>query len=195
MLKKEILWREILYQAIEHKKTEFTQKDLATKFSFSLSTVFNALKIPRQAGAIKVTGKNFRVVDSEKFLYIWATHRSIEKEKIYETYTGKSVQETEGMMPPEIIFGCYSAYTKRYQDAPADYDKVHIYSDRKNLINIKERFPKKKGEPNLFVLQADPLLKNFGWTTPDVQTFADIWNLKEWYAKDFLNAVKKKLSL
>jgi len=52
MIKKEIIWREILFQAIENKKTDFTQKELSQKYGFSLSTVFNALKIPSQAGAI-----------------------------------------------------------------------------------------------------------------------------------------------
>jgi hypothetical protein len=60
MTKKEIIWREILFQAIENKKFEFTQKELAQKYRFSLSTVFNALKVPREAGAVE--GKRgFRV--------------------------------------------------------------------------------------------------------------------------------------
>ena len=53
MTKKEIIWREILFQAIENKKIEFTQKELAQKYGFSLSTVFNALKIPRSVSAIE----------------------------------------------------------------------------------------------------------------------------------------------
>ena len=56
-------------QAIENKKLEFTQKELAERFGISTSTVFNALKIPRESGAIDVTGKNFSVRDTEKFLY------------------------------------------------------------------------------------------------------------------------------
>jgi hypothetical protein len=49
---------------------------LAQKYKFSLSTVFNALKIPREAGAVE--GKRgFRVLDIEKFLYLWATFRKI----------------------------------------------------------------------------------------------------------------------
>ncbi len=85
MSKKEIVWREILYQAIEQKNRQMIQKELAAKFGFSLSTVFNALKIPRQIGAIKVTGRNFRVTDLEKFLYLWATARNFKKDIIYRT--------------------------------------------------------------------------------------------------------------
>lgn len=195
MTKKELIWREILFQAIEKKKFEFTQKDLAEKFGFSLSTVFNALKIPRDSGAIKVTGRNFSVVDAEKFLYIWATQRNLGKEIIYQAYVPAPVQKIEGQMPAEIIFGGPSAYVLRYKDAPADYAKVYVYTDEKKLEEIKKRFPQTKGEANLFVLESDSLLSRFGNITPDIQIFVDLWNMKDWYAKDFLNALKNKLFL
>ncbi len=193
MSKKELIWREILFQAVEKKKFEFTQKDLAKKFGFSLSTIFNALKNPRQSGAIKVTGRNFSVIDAEKFLYIWATQRNIDKEIIYKTYVPENVSKIEGLVPAEIIFGGPSAYVLKYKDAPADYAKVYIYASEKNLEEIEKRFPKKKGEANLFVLKSDQYLGRLGNTTPDVQIFVDLWNMKDWYAKDFLNALKNKL--
>jgi hypothetical protein len=56
MTKKEIIWREILFQAIKNRKFEFTQKKLAQKYRFSLSTVFNALKVPKEAGQWKGKG-------------------------------------------------------------------------------------------------------------------------------------------
>jgi hypothetical protein len=192
MTKKEVIWREILFQAIENKKIEFTQKELAQKYRFSLSTVFNALKIPRQTNAIE--GKRgFKVRDIEKFLYLWATFRKIKKDIIYQTAVKKRVFEIEGEMPPSVIFGAYSAFLKKYKTAPADYDKVYVYTEEKNLKEIKKRFPDKKGYQNLIVLKADLWLKNFGSLTPDCQTFVDLWNLSEWYAKDFLNALKEKI--
>lgn len=193
MIKKEIIWREILYKVIEEKKTEFTQKGLAEQFNFSLSTIFNSLKVPRQAGAVKVSGRNFEVQDAEKFLYLWATHRNLEKEIIYKTNTSFSRKETEGAVPASVIFACYSAYRKKYGDEPADYDKVFIYSDAKELTEIKKRFPFKKGYVNFTVLKRDPYLGKFGQVTPDVQTFVDLWNLDDWYAKEFLNALKDKI--
>ncbi len=193
MTKKEIIWRDILYQAIEKKEVTFRQKDLAEKFGFSLSTVFNALKIPRGLGAIEVTGRDFRIRDAEKFLYVWATHRKISKEEVYRIHSPKSVREIESEMPAGIVFGAYSAYTKKYKDAPADYDKVYVYAGEKELIEIKKRFPGGRGYENLFVLKKDPLLDKFGSVTPDVQTFVDLWNLSDWYAKEFLNGLKEKL--
>lgn len=195
MLKKEIIWREILFQAIEKKKFDFTQKKLAEKFGFSLSTVFNALKIPRQSDAIKVTGRNFSVIDAEKFLYIWATQRNIDKETIYTTYIPDNIQKIEGMMPAGIIFGGYSAYVIKHKDVPADYAKIFVYANKNNLKEIKRRFPssKNKGKENFFVIKSDPFLSQFGNTIPDVQMFVDFWNMHDWYAKDFLNALKNKL--
>lgn len=192
MTKKEIIWREILFQVIENKKTEFTQKELAQKYGFSLSTVFNALKFPRNANAVE--GKRgFRVRDLEKFLYLWATFRKLKKDIIYQTSVTKGVFEIEGEMPPDIIFGAYSAFLRKYKEAPADYDKVYVYCLENEIEEIKKRFPPQKGYQNLIVLKADPWLKNFGLITPDCQTFVDLWNLPEWYAKDFLNALKEKI--
>jgi hypothetical protein len=195
MSKKEIIWREILFQAIEQKNWQFTQKELAAKFGFSLSTVFNALKAPRQIGAIKVTGRNFQVIDIEKFLYLWATARNLKKDIIYQTRVDESVLNIEGLMPPSAIYGAYSAYRLKFKNAPADYDKVYIYSA--DTEEIKKRFPMvnavKIKTPNLIVLKADEFLKNYGQTTTLAQTFVDLWNLSEWYAKDFLNAIKGKI--
>lgn len=193
MKKKEILWREILHQAVENKKLEFTQKELAEKFSISTSTVFNALKIPRVSGAVEVSGRNFVVRDIEKFLYLWATQRNVNREIIYETHFPAEPKKTEGFMPAGVVFAGYSAYAQKYQDAPADYDKVYVYADPKLLEEIKKRFPKKKGYVNLFALKVDPELSKFGTMTPDVQTFVDLWNFKDWYAKEFLRALKEKM--
>ncbi|MBU4299025.1 hypothetical protein KJ636_03205 [Patescibacteria group bacterium] len=192
MTKKEVIWREILFQATEKKKFEFTQKELAQKYGFSLSTVFNALKIPRNVSAIE--GKRgSKIIDIEKFLYLWATFRNFKKDILYQTNTSKPVREVEGEMPPSVIFGTYSAFLKKYQEAPADYDKVYVYSKEEDLEEIKERFPFQKGYFNLIVLKADSWLKNFGRITPDCQTFVDLWNLSEWYAKDFLDTLKEKM--
>ncbi|MBU1045901.1 hypothetical protein KJ616_02135 [Patescibacteria group bacterium] len=195
MTKKEIIWREILFQVLENKKFEFTQKEIAQKYKFSLSTVFNALKVPRASGCIEAGGRGFKVVDAEKWLYLWATFRNLQKDVIYQTHTDKSVKEIEGEMPPHITFGAFSAYLKKYKDAPADYDKIYVYSKKEKLTDIKSRFPFQKGIINLVVILSDRWLENFskGKITPDCQTFVDLWNLREWYAKNYLDALKEKV--
>lgn len=189
--KKEIIWREILYRTIEKKNRQFTQKELAEKFSFSLSTVFNAIKVPRASGAIEVKGKFFVVRDCEKFLNIWATFRNINKDIIYQTRVDKPVVEIEGLMPPSVIFTACSAFRLKFNEAPADYDKIYVYGA--DWEEIKKRFPLRKGTANLIVLKPDAGLKTYGATAPLPQIYADLWNMSEWYAKDFLNALKEKI--
>lgn len=189
--KKEIIWREILYQALEQKQKIFTQKELAAKFGFSVSTVFNALKAPRGAGAVKVTGRNFELVDFEKLLYLWATFRKIKKDIVYQTKAKLSALDIEGNMPDSVVYAAFSAYRQRFNEAPADYDRVYVYAY--DLGEIKKRFSASKGYANLFILEPDPFLKNYGKITTLAQTFADLWNLPEWYAKDFSEAVKEKI--
>lgn len=193
MTKKEIIWREILNEFIEKKTYQFTQKELAQKFKISLSTVFNALKVPRASGSIEVRGRYFLLRDAEKLLHIWATFRNLAKDIIYQTHVEGNIHQIEGLIPPDVIFAAYSAYQKQFNSAPADYDKVYIYC--KNIKEIKKRFPPKKGRENLIVLKPDQFLDNYGAITPLPQLYVDLWNLPEWYAKDFLQALKNKLNL
>ena len=193
MTKKEIIWREILFQAIEKKKKQFTQKELAKKLGCSLSTVFNALKTPRQTGAIDVRARFFVLLDIEKLLTIWATQRNLGKEIIYKTRVDLPSLKIEGEMPAKIIYTAFSAYRLKFKDVPADYDKVYIYTT--DLPEIKKRFPPKKGLENLITLKADNFLVKYGTIAPLSQIYVDLWNLKEWYARDFLEALKKKIFL
>lgn len=191
MSKQEIIWREILFQTLEKDIHSFTQKELAAHFFISLSTVFNSLRGLRQINAIKVTGRNFEITQPEKILYFWATKRNLNQEIIYKTHFDGGPFEIEGMMPAGIIFTAYSAFRKKFNEAPADYDKVYVYAD--NLDEIKKRFPPKNGYENLIVLKADKFLENYGLIAPLSQIFVDLWNLPEWYAKDFLEILRCKL--
>lgn len=191
MLKKELIWREIADKAIVAKVFEFQQQNLAKTLSISVSTVFNALRGLREIGAVKVGGRSFTVTDLEKLLTFWATHRELQRDVIYGTHVSGSVREIESSMPPGVVFGAYTAYRVRFKDVPADYDKVYVYNSDK--ADVEKRFPKSSGYENLFVLQADPFLMHHGPTTSAAQIYVDLWNLKEWYAADFLNALKKRL--
>lgn len=193
MSKKETIWRHILCETLQDRGKLFTQKEIALRFRFSLSTVFNALSIPRKSGAIEVTGRFFRVRDMEKLLLIWATARNIQKDMIYKTHVDLPPRAIERDMPPKTIFGFFSAYRLKYQDPPADYDTVYVYSERTE--DIMKRFPPKKGFANFLVLKPDSFLSGFGTITPDPQTFVDLWNVSSWFAKDFLDALKRKMNL
>jgi len=104
------------------------------------------------------------------------------------------VKEIERIMP-DVVFGAYTAYKFRFDDVPADYSEVYAYADDNELKIIKSRVSKfKTGEnnPNLYVLKKDKLLASYP-KIPLSQIFVDLWNLKEWYAKDFLNELENKI--
>ena len=187
----EVLYRDILHSFFTEGTSVFQQKELARKFHCSVSTVFHALKAPRRIGAVKVTGRNFSLADAEKLLTYWATRRRLSSEILYETRSPDSAAKREGQMPPDVIFGCYSAYRLLYGNTPADYDKVYVYAE--SADEIKARFPKSKGPPNLAVLKADPFLASYGQMSPPVQVAADLWNLTDWYARDFLAVLRRRL--
>ncbi|PIQ69848.1 hypothetical protein COV89_03635 [Candidatus Shapirobacteria bacterium CG11_big_fil_rev_8_21_14_0_20_40_12] len=191
MKKIEIIWRELLYSALEKDERRFEQKDLAAKFGFSTSTVFQALKIPRQMGAVRVTGRYFILEDPEKLLYHWASVHNLENDILASFKVGEPVLDIEAKMPPEVIFGAYSAARMSLTTPPADYDKVYIYTD--DIEKIKDRFEVKKGIPNLFILKQDEFLSDYGQKTVTAQTFVDLWNLKDWYAKEYVKAIKEKI--
>ncbi|MBI3577402.1 hypothetical protein HY086_05180 [Candidatus Gottesmanbacteria bacterium] len=188
MKKIEIIWREILEKAA--KTATFEQKQLAEKFHFSTSTVFAAVSPLRDIGAIAVTGRNFRITNLEKILLFWATHRRINRDIVYQTHAEMPVMEIEGLIDNHTIYGAYSAARILLKAAPSEYDKAYFY--HKDSKELRQRFPPSSNAPNIFVLKADPFLPSYGKTSPLSQTYVDLWNLKDWYADEFLRALKEK---
>ncbi len=186
MKKLELVYNKILEEAIENNSYKLTQKALSKELKISLSTVNYALKPIKNMGAIKVNLKNFDVINIKKILYYWASIRNLKKDIIYNIKVDKSIREIENSMPNSAIFTAYSYYKLKFKDAPADYSEVYVYAD---IDEIKERFKEIKGVPNLFVLR-----KNINKLTL-ANLFVDLWNLKEWYAKEFLQALEKKLKI
>lgn len=199
MFKKEAIWREILVLAREKNKTVFTQKELADDFEFSLSTLFNALKVPRDAHIISVSGRNFRLESYQKLLYLWASHRTFGKDILFKSRIELDAKKIESLLPANVVFGLYSAASLIYKIEPADYDHVYIYAEAERVQEIMERISRQKSESgsnnyNFFILKKDPWLKRYEQMPPE-QAFVDIWNAPEWYAKDFLASLERKLSL
>lgn len=192
MKKSELVYRDILRSFMEKKKARFTQLELAKALGISLSTVNNALQPLRSMGAIKVKRRGFELVNVRKILYYWASVRSLERDVIYKTRIDVkgTVSEIEKGMPPQVVFAAYSAYKFRFKDVPADYSEIYVYCSEDGLKEVAKRFPQSKSlNPNVFVLR-----KEFaGNEMPTAQVFVDLWNMKEWYAKDFLKALEEKL--
>jgi len=190
MKQTEIVIREILYQAIEGKNTKLTQSYLSNSLELSLSTVNKLIKILSEMGAVEIQRRSFRIMDIKKIILYWASIRNLKKEIIYSTRVELPVNDIEKLMPDNIIFGGYSAHKFLFNNVPADYSEVYIYGEE----DIKKRFPEKKEPHNLFVLKKDKLIEKYGKTTTIANTFVDLWNMKEWYAKEFLKAMEEKLN-
>lgn len=193
MKKTEAVYREILYRAIEKKEFSLTQSELSKKLGISLSIINSVVKKLNSIGAVKVMQRSFKILDIRKILYLWASLRNLEKDIIFKTRVEMPIRDIEKIMP-NITFACYSAYKFRFKDVPSDYSEVYVYADEKELDVIKKRLPQRvEGrKSNFFVLKKDSLLKLYK-QIPVAQIFIDLWNLKEWYAKEFLNSLERRM--
>ena len=185
----EQIYREMLYQRMEKNNAVLTQKGLSMKLGVSLSTVNYALKNLKKMGAIEIRKMNFAIVNPKKILYYWASLRNVERDVIYSTRVNMNVSEIEKTMPQNTIFTAYSGFKFMFNEMPSDYASVCVYA--KDTAEIKNRFPENKNPSNVFILKQDENLKQLTLA----QLFVDLWNLKEWYAKEFLDALEKKMVL
>lgn len=185
MKKIELAYRYILNELMEKKRRNLTQAEIARALNISLSTVNLAISYLKKMNAVKVKRRSFDIVNGKKILLYWASVRNLERDIVFKTRVENTVVDIEKNMPNSVIFGAYSAYKYLFNDMPADYSEVYVYSG--DIDEIKKRFGENKNEPNLFVLK-----KEFDKMTL-AQLFVDLWNLKEWYAKDFLKAMEDKI--
>lgn len=196
MKKQEEIYRELLYQAIENKKFKLTQSELSKKLHISLSIVNSSIKKLSSIGAIKINQRNFNILDIKKMLYIWASVRNLQKEIIFKTRIELPVREIERAMP-NVLFTAYTAYKLKFNDTPADYSEIYAYADEDELETIKKRLSHIKYSeinPNLFILKKDNSMGLYS-SIPTAQIFVDLWNLSEWYAKEFINSLNNKIGI
>lgn len=194
MKKIETTWHHLLWSAVEKQQFKHTQKSLADYFGYSLSTINLAIKKAAAIGAVKMSGKFFVLSDPKKLLFYWATHRNLDKDIIYKTHSDLPINEIEGLIPPQSIIGGFSAAKKILGEAPSDYSKVFFYLPQEEVETAKKRYSPSIKEPkNIFVLKSYPKQKEYGQVATISQTFVDLWNLPDWYAKDFLISLEEKI--
>ena len=117
MLKKEIIYREILLRWLKERHSLITQKFLSESCAVSLSTVNHALSFLEDINAINKRPMGFKVVDARKILIHWANTRKLKRDIVYATSFLGSVKEMENNMSVGTIFTAYSAYKLKYRDA------------------------------------------------------------------------------
>jgi DNA-binding transcriptional ArsR family regulator len=193
MEKKEYVY---LYMAMRFEKgiREFSQLEISKKLGLSLSTVHNALKPLKKIHAVDIMRRGFKLVDIKKFLIYWAILRDVERDIVYKTFVGESVEDIESSLPSGVIYTAYSGYKIRFGEVPADYGEVYVYANNDEKKEIEKRFPTRRGPFNLFVLEMPKLLET--WKEEIVLIgllFADVWNLPAWYGKEFVRVIEHKL--
>ncbi len=185
--------REVLYQVYEHGDRFFKQKDLAKACDLSLGTINPFIQKMVRLGILERKPQGFRVVDTDRFLTYWGTHRELYKDVIFSTYVPRRVDGIETDLPAGAIVTAYTGYKKYFDNIPTNYSKVYIYS-KKSVI--KKRFEERpQMEPNLIVLDNDEHLKkrSIGDKVPLSQLYVDLWQLGR-PANRFINELKNKLS-
>lgn len=201
MKKQEVVYKHIACGYING-QNKFTQLELADSLGLSLSTINNAISNLEAINAVRVNKRNFEIIAFDRLLLFWATKRRLENDIIYKTRVDASIKDIENRMPDDIAFTCYTAYKLLFKDVPADYSEVYVYATDESLKEIKNRFKSKTGPENLIVLKTDDELKSAiigkrlkHSSVCEAQLFVDLWNLKAWYAKDFINALEKRLGI
>ena len=168
------------------RSSDFTITELAKKYALSTSVVNHALIPLRNLNIVKINKTSSKIVDWERLLFFWATRRNLKKEIIYSTFSPLPVYDLEGLMPPDVIPTAFTAFRYLLNKTPADYNHIYFYSS--NFEKIIKRFPKNYRPSNIFILKPDLYLLKFKKLGLS-QLFVDLWNLPEWYAKDFQEAV------
>lgn len=193
MKKIEFIWRHLLFECIEKRNIRFRQQDLAKLFAISSSTVNLALSPLRKLGAVKIGGRGFEITDYEKILYHWANHRNLSEQIALRMRVSLPIHEIEGLLPEGSIPTAYTRVREIFSEPPADYDKVYCYHKYPEEIVTRFEGEKSKGSDNLFILQEDPEMHRYGNNITLAQVFVDLWNMTDWYAKDFSTLVKRRI--
>ncbi|MBI5159335.1 winged helix-turn-helix domain-containing protein [Candidatus Micrarchaeota archaeon] len=201
MKKKELVYALVLHCFFEQRQAKFTQLELARQLGISTSTVNNALSPLVKMGAVVVGGMNFRVVDAKKILLYWASARNLKKDVIFSASVEEGVSFAEKHLPAEVIFTGFTGFKFKFSSVPADYASVYVYASDFAAKQIAKRFPqqetKRQSPANLFVLKKPEKLELAceNSVASNALLFVDLWNLRDWQAKEFLAELDKKMGV
>ena len=181
---------------ILEKNEGFTQLELSKKCHVSLGFVNKVIKKLAEIGAVDIQRRQFRIIDSSKILFDWASKRRIKKDLSESYCIDMNIDDIEKSLP--FIFTAYSAWRLLMNSLPFDYDEIYIYVpiEEKKLFRmwINDK-PIKKGKENLFVIFTDDehLIKNSKKKiVPLPQIFVDIYNLRGIASKYFIKEMLDK---
>lgn len=187
----EIVWRHLLVAALDEDNRRTSLSELSRQLGLPASTIHQALERPRAIGAIRGGHGGLRVLDPRRLQLLWAARRDLAGDIVYTTRVHLPIRDIEARLPTAAIPTAYTAFVRHLGvNLVADYDQVVVYGSGDDL---RRRFPVRKGQPNLIVLEPDPLLSRYGSVAPRCQVYADLFNLPSWQAPRFLQALDREL--
>lgn len=199
MFKEEAVLREILCQVL-YNNNVIEQKQISVKLQVSIGLVNRIVKRLENIGAAYKTGRKYSIVSFKKILLYWASTRNLQRDIMYSTRVSMPVREIEKSLPDGMIFSAYSAFNYLFNEAPADYSEVWVYSSQEMIPEVTERFPPVKLPGNLYVLRPDMLLhenavhcSNGKNIVSIPQMYVDLWNIPSWYSKDYITLLERKM--
>ncbi|MBN1377286.1 winged helix-turn-helix domain-containing protein [Candidatus Woesearchaeota archaeon] len=180
-----------LIEKYRKKQRSFTQLQLSSdkELNISIGMVNKIINKLEKIGIIRLKQRSFEIIDIAKLINYLCVKRELNKDIFESFYVDLPVKKIENSMPNNITYTAYSAYRLSFDESPADYSEIYVYSSE----SLKKRFSKhikNINKNNVFVLK-----KNFEMEkiAPVSLIYADLWNLKEWYAKEFLSSLRKRL--
>ena len=189
--KTEAVWRHLLVSAWDEDGRRSSVSELSRELELPASTVHQALERPRSIGAVRGSASGIRLLDPRRLQLLWAARRNLERDIVYSTRIALPVREIEARLPASAIPTAYTAFVRHEGvNVIADYEEVVVYG---SVAEMRRQFPQRRGQPNLLVLEPDPLLPRYGSVAPRCQVYADLFNLPTWQAQRFLDALDRQL--
>jgi hypothetical protein len=186
-----MVWRHLLVAALDRGIRRSTLTELSTELELPVSTIHKALERPRTIGCVRGSADGLRVLDPKRLQLLWSAKRDLSGDVVYATRVAMEVSEIEARLPVSAIPTAYTAFVQHEgRNLVADYEQVVVYADGNE---VRRRFPPRRGQANLLVLEPDPLLSRYGNVAPRCQVYADLFNLPTWQAQRFLEALDREM--
>jgi len=187
----EMVWRHLLVAAQDLGIRRSSLTHLSVELELPVSTIHKALERPRAIGAVRGSASGLRVLDPKRLQLLWAAQRDLNRDIVFATRVPMTVREIEVRLPVSAIPTAFTAFVLHEgRNLIADYEQVLVYADANE---VRRRFPRRRGQANLLVLEPDPLLSRYGRVAPRCQVYADLFNLPNWQAQRFLEALDREL--
>ncbi len=117
----------------------------------------------------------------------------MKRDRPNKVHTGLSVLEIQHRLPRDAIVTGAAAYARRYRNDVADYTTVYCYLS--NPRALLRSMPNKAGEPDLVIMEPDPLLRHYGEIACVPQTYVDLFVTAGWQAQRFLHRMNERLDV